>query len=107
MSLKLLLVFATEKGCRNLNFMGDSMNAVNWINGTQQCKNIRLASILLSTKEVLKSFDAYSCRHIYRENNKEAYKALKEGLQLAMGHCKIKEHQEGSILELYHRPFIE
>ena len=61
MSLKILLVFAAEKGCRNLNFMGDSMNAVNWINGTQQCKNIRLASILLSTKEVLKSFVCFSC----------------------------------------------
>ena len=29
MSLKLLLVFAAEKGCRNFNFMGDSMNVIN------------------------------------------------------------------------------
>ena len=47
MSLKLLLVFATEKGCRNLNFMGDSMNVINWINGTQQCRNILPSSYCL------------------------------------------------------------
>ena len=37
MSLKLLLVFAAKKGHRNMNFMGDSMNVINWINGT--CNN--------------------------------------------------------------------
>ena len=60
MSLKLLLVFAAEKGCRNLNFMGDSMNVVNWINGTHQCRNLRLASILLSIKDVLNTFVSFS-----------------------------------------------
>ena len=107
MSLKLLLVFATEKGCRNLNFMGDSMNVINWINGTQQCRNLTLSNILLSTKEVLNSLVSFSCRHIYRENNHEADNASKEGFPLAMGQWKIKEHREGSIPEFYHRPFIE
>ena len=39
--------------------MGDSMNVINWINGTQQCRNLRLAIILLSAREVLNTFDAY------------------------------------------------
>ena len=34
MSLKLLLVFAAEKGCRNINILGDSMNVINWTKGT-------------------------------------------------------------------------
>ena len=28
-SLKLLLIFAAEKGCRSLNVFGDSMNVIN------------------------------------------------------------------------------
>ena len=33
LSLKILLMFAVEKGCRKINFYGDSMNVINWING--------------------------------------------------------------------------
>ena len=106
-NLKLLLVFATYKDCKILNFMGDSLNVINWINGTQHCIILRLDSILRSAREVLNSFDAYSCRHIYWENNREAKKASKEGLQLAMGQWKMKEHRGDTIWEYYHRPFIE
>ena len=107
MSLKLLLVFAAKKGCRNLNFMGDSMNVINWINGTQQCRNLKIVSILLSTKEVQNSFISFSCRHVYRENNQEADNASKEGLSMAMGQWKIREQREGTIKEFYHVPLIE
>ena len=34
-SLKLLLIFAAEKGCRSFNVFGDSMNVINWIKKTQ------------------------------------------------------------------------
>ena len=107
MSLKLLLVLATEKGVKTLNFMGDSSNVINWINGTQFCRNIRLENILRSSRVVLNMFDDFSCRHIYRENKGEADSASKEGLQLAMGQWKIKEHRDGNIQEYFHRPFIE
>ena len=107
MSLKLLLVFAAEEECKKLNFMGDSLNVINWINGTQLCRIIRLDNILRSAREVLNSFDAYSYWHVYRENNREADKASKEGLQLAMGQWKIKEHMDGFIQEYFHRPFME
>ena len=33
LSLKFLLIFVAEKGCRTLNVCGDSMNVINWIKG--------------------------------------------------------------------------
>lgn len=35
MSLKILLIFAVEKGVDNILVLGDSMNVVNWIKGIQ------------------------------------------------------------------------
>ena len=75
LSLKLLLIFATENGCRRLNIFGDSLNVINWIKGTQQCMHLILTNILLSIREVQNTFDTFSCRHVYRENNKEVDKA--------------------------------
>ena len=72
MSLKILLVFAAEKGCRAINFMGDSMNVINWIKGIQQCRILILDNVLRSTREILNTFENFSCQHIYRENNIEA-----------------------------------
>ena len=33
LSLKILLLFTMEKGCRKINLFGDSLNVINWING--------------------------------------------------------------------------
>ena len=107
MSLKLLLVFAAEKGVKTLHFMGDSSNVINWMNGTQLCSNIRLENILLTAREILDTFDEFTCCHIFRENSREAYLASKAGLQLVMGQWQIKEHINGSTLDYFHRPFIE
>ena len=74
MSLK-LLIFVGEKGCINQIFFGDSMNVINWTKGTQHCRNIRTTNILTSIKEVLNSFVSFSCRHVYKNNNKEADKS--------------------------------
>ena len=107
LSLKLLLIFAAEKGCKTLNVCGDSMNMINWIKGIQLCRNLRLANILSSIKTVLDTYASFSCRHVYRENNKEADKASKEGMSLAMGLWKIKEYREGTFQDFYHTPFIK
>ena len=107
MCLKLLLIFAAEKGCRIINFMGDSMNVINWIKGSQQCRILRLENILQSIKDILSTFTLFSCQHIYRENNVKADVALKAGLQLALGQWLIREHCGDIIQEFYHRPFIE
>jgi len=85
MSLKLLLIFAVEKGCLKLNVFGDSMNVINWISMTQECRNMRLDILISSVRMVLQSIDSFSCRHVYRENNQEADLASKEGLQMALG----------------------
>ena len=68
-SLKVLLIFAAEKGCRFLNFFGDSMKVINWIKKTQMCRNMRFDNILSSISGILDSFDSFSCSHVYRENN--------------------------------------
>jgi len=107
MSLKLLLVFAVEKGCLNLNVFGDSMNVINWITKTQACRNMRLEMIISSIRMVLQGIDNFACRHVYRENNMEADRASKEGLHLAMGVWKITEFNNGNTQEYYHRPFID
>ena len=107
MSLKLLLIFALEKGCNDLNFLGDSMNVINWINQIQECRHLRLAHILQAIRLLLSRFNTFSCRHVYRENNKEADKASKEGLQMATGNWLIKETFDGRTQDYYHRPFIE
>ena len=107
MSLKLLLVFALEKGCTNLNFLGDSLNVINWINETQECRQLRLAHILSAITLLLQRFELFSCQHVYMENNKEADKASKEGLRLAAGSWTVKEIYDGRTLGFYHRPFIE
>ena len=83
------------------------MNVVNWIKGTQMCKNLRLSNILSSITVFLDSYDSLSCRHVYRENNREANKASKEGLLLTLVQWKINEQVDGATHEYYHRPFIE
>ena len=106
-SLKLLLMFALEKGYTILNIMGDSMNVTNWINLTQECRHMRLAHVILSIRQLLQRFNTYTCRHVYRENNKEADKASKEGLRLAEGIWLVKEMVNGRQQAFYHRPFID
>ena len=83
------------------------MNVINLTKGIQLCINLRLANILTSIVAVLDTYASFSCRHVYRENNKEADKALKEGLQLALGQWKIQEMIEDTVHEYYHKPFIE
>jgi len=107
MSLKLLLMFALEKGCTSLNIFGDSLNVIHWINHTQECRNLRLDHIIYSIRQLLLHFDYFSCRHIYRENNQEADKASKEGLRLDMGTWLVRESTEGFLQSFYHRPFFD
>ena len=107
MSLKLLIIFAIEKGCKKLNVYGDSMNVINWIALTQDCRNRRLDSLLFTIRPMLQSFESFSCRHIYRENNRMADLASKEGLNLVLGQWRIAETRDGNTQEFYHRPFID
>jgi ribonuclease HI len=71
MSLKLLIVFAIEKGCQILKVYGDSVNVINWINDTQICLNIRLSRLVEDIQCLLINLYFFDCQHVYRENNKE------------------------------------
>jgi ribonuclease HI len=99
MSLKLLLAFAIEKECKKITVFGDSKNAINWINGTQRCNNIRLANIVEDIKTLQRVFDSFSCQHVYRERNEEADRASKEGTHMEVGHWKITEFLNEQIQE--------
>jgi ribonuclease HI len=99
MSLKLLMAFALEKDCKKLTVFGDSKNAINWINGTQRCNNIRLANIVEDIKTLQKVFDSFSCQHVYRERNEEADRASKKGTHMEVGHWKITEFLNEQIQE--------
>jgi hypothetical protein len=59
MSLKLLIVFAIEKGCRILKVYGDSLNVINWIKGTQRCLNTRLARLVEDIQRLQTNFDIF------------------------------------------------
>jgi len=83
------------------------MNIINWIRGTQICTNTRLANILEDIKSLHISFDTFTCRHVYRERNKEADRRSKEGIQLDMGKWKVTKVQNGHQLEYFHQPFME
>ena len=84
-SLKLLLIFAAEKGCNTLACFGDSMNVINWVKNTQVCRHLRLENIITSIADIIDIFYSFSCSHVYRENNREANFASKEGLLLMEG----------------------
>ena len=71
MSLKILLIFAAEQGCRTINVFGNSMTVINWVRGIQQCRDLRLADLLSAIGEVLHGFDTFpAIMFAVRENNK-------------------------------------
>jgi hypothetical protein len=61
------------------------MNVINWINDTQICTHIRLANIVEDINFIQTSFDSLTCRHVYRERNKEVDQRSKEGTNLVLG----------------------
>jgi hypothetical protein len=71
--------FAIEKNYKTLTVFGDSMNVIKWIKGTQRCTNIRHANLVEDINFLQTSFDSLTCRHVYRERNKEATGDRKKG----------------------------
>lgn len=106
MSLKLLITFAIENECHSFTVFGNSMNVINWIRGTQRCTNTRLANLVNDIKILQSSFDSLTCRHVYRERNKEADRRSKKGIYLTMGQWKVTEVQNAHNQEYLHQPFL-
>ena len=107
LSLKILLIFAAEKGCITLNVYGDLMNVINWIKGIQTCRNIRLETILFSIRDVIETYNTFNCQHVYGENKRLADRVAKAGLQMEVGSWKIRESLDGFVHEYYHRCFTK
>jgi ribonuclease HI len=107
MALKLLLLFALEKGCRSLQVFGDSMVIINWEKEIQSCHIMRLLPILEEILILNHLFDSLSFKHVYREHNETTDRLSKEGTQLSMGQWRIEEHGIEGPCSHYHRPFHE
>ena len=106
MTLKLLLCFAIERNCRQLQVYGDSMVVINWLNKTQKCRNASLDVLYEETCRSLSFFESISFKHVYREHNEEVDKLSKAGLNLQQGHWKILEVKDSEATAYPHRPFL-
>ena len=106
MTLKLLLCYAIERSCRQLQVFGDSMVVINWINITPKCRIDSLDALYEETIGSLSFFETISFTHVYRERNVEADKLSKKGLTLQWGEWKILEIKDSEATEYPHRPFI-
>ena len=66
LALKILLVFALEKGCSDLQVFGDLMLLINWINKTWSFTHTQLLSLLSEVYTIVAYFNTFSCMHVYR-----------------------------------------
>jgi ribonuclease HI len=67
LALKLLILFAREKGVTSLQIYGDSLNVVNWTKKLQRCHTFLLVPLIEEIERILNSFDSFSIHHVYRE----------------------------------------
>jgi ribonuclease HI len=94
--VRLLLLFALERGCRSLQVFGDSMIVINWLNEIQRCHIICLCPLLEEVITLKQQFEYISFTHVYRERNLEVDRLSKAGLLLAVGHWHITKHHDGT-----------
>jgi len=100
LSLKMLLVFAIDHNIKNITIYGDSMNVINWINGTQRCLHLKLENLLEEIMALKLTFEEINCHHIYRIQNEEADKESKKGLQLDAGVWTVSEYHGSRVTEI-------
>ena len=67
MTLKLLLCFANERNCRQLQVYGDSMVVINWMNKIHKCRAASLYALFEETTHSLSLFESITFTHVYRE----------------------------------------
>ena len=104
-ALRLLLCWFLKKNIFAIQVFGDSLNVINWVNGTSSCQNQILKNLLEEIMLLKTSFNSLSLCHIYRDNNKEANQLSKAGLQQNMGCWSIEEHRQGQIFSSQQSPF--
>ena len=107
LALYMLLIFAYEKGVQGIQFFGDSMIIINWINHAQRCHNIYLTPIMEEVSQLKTIFNRISFTHIYRERNSEADRCSKEAAGILQPSSKIEEIGPHGAYSFYHRAFME
>ena len=105
MALKLLLLFAIQKGCRDLQVFGDSLVIINWDNEIHRCQISLFLPLPEDVVRIKSLFDNISCSHIYRERNQMEDKLSKEAMQLDFGLWHVTEHILDGSQGCYHQPF--
>ena len=101
-TLKLTLLLAKEKGLTHLQVMGDSQIVIKWMSEEVELRKILLQPLFRDTKHLQSTFIHITFDHIHRENNKEADRLSKDGLDLHEGIWEIKETQHGHISTYLH-----
>ena len=99
-SLHHLLCWLSLKQMRQVQIFGDSKNAVNWFNRTQQCRNYILLPLLTEILNIKSYFHDITVCHIYRERNQEADTLSKAGVQQALGTWSVTEMDKGVIIPM-------
>lgn len=79
-NLKLLLLFALEKGCRLLQIFGDSKVIFDCFSQNSTCHMHTLINILDNVLFIKGQFDLITSHHIYRERNTISDQLSKEGM---------------------------
>jgi hypothetical protein len=106
MALKLLSLFAREKGVTSLHIYGDSLNVVNWTRKLQRCHNIFLSPLIEEINMILNNFDSLSIHHFYKERNVDADSLSKSSIELNFCSWTIHETKDGTMTNSTHSPFI-
>lgn len=88
MSLKLLLLFAIEKGVHKLQIFGDSKIVINWFNDNSRCHMHTQYPIIEEINLFKQYLDHITCFQICRERNLDADSLSKEDVAQNMGTWK-------------------
>jgi len=94
-ALHLLLCWLLQRSISTIQIFGDSQNVSNWVNGSASCQNQILKPLLDEILLLKASFNSFQLCHIFRENNEEADKLSKAGLQQDLGGWAIEESLQG------------
>jgi len=93
----LLLSWLILRDVREVQLFGDSMNVVQWFNGTHHCHNLTLLPLFKEASWLRNCFMEISISHIFRERNSEADRISKEGVAREMGLWTVSEVDNGSV----------
>lgn len=104
-ALKLLLCWLIHRNILSVQIYGDSANVIHWVNEKFICRNYLLLPLLEEVKNLKSLFNNFAIAHIYRENNEEADRYSKTGLQQALGIWRITEQTQDLIRVSDHPPF--